>query len=881
MLVFYRKNNYEDAQKAIDQYNSDPDSGIKDLLRFLRDGTIDLSSIPKAKQTKELVLAYLDMPEVKHARATWISKKLLDDEVWAKLAPKCTDYKDFPPQYLDEKHCMAIAQSEYYATYNLHLIPPEKLTERILLEALVTSFNCLQNPKLDPSIFEKYNIDELKKNALKLRNQRKRAQEKADKKETEENGWIVSRRGYDPEERSFFFIGKQTKHNELEQHFFHSFDEFYSFMVKILPATRRNSDNAHPLAGIDLTNYNFKKTDLSKYDLSGCFIRPEFLEKSHCFVDYSPKILTTLSKQSVITENPNTALVKYDENKPVCLGDVEAKTFRSEEYKYISDIHLTHRIYNNLGSRFTKEQVAYYIKEVAKNLSKGLFTLIAGDTSEHFALNELLYTYMSEYHYGTRVIVLGNHELWDESLYKESAVDDVVDAYRGLLSKTKNSLLLQNELLIQSPSYRYILSEEDINNMDNNAISDLCKDANVIILGGIGFTGYCQDKDPKTGKIYNAEFGLYRKALTTLDEDILQTGRFEVVYNKIRNALSDYRVIVLTHTPKDCWSKEPYMPNWIYVNGHNHRNSLIIDDEVTVLSDNQIGYHNETVQLKSFSIIHNKDLFYEHLDDGIHEISIPEYREFNRSKGIYASLNAITDGTILMLKRDNLYMFLFRRFVKSENKEKLSILDGGAVHSTDFDEQYFFANMSDYVTAVKSVFKKYWETQDLISAEIQKIGGCGTIHGCIIDIDFYNHAYLNPADGKLTFYYATSINHKYVYESLGALLQDQADSCSKEDKARYIEMNKKYQKYLSKKGSEDLQKVSTAPIFVSDTDMYKASRIIKRLYHIASKNVIRAWYDGVLSYYQQNKNSNTLMDFSASFSNTEIEENYSIDDKKP
>ena len=41
-----------------------------------------------------------------------------------------------------------------------------------------------------------------------------------------------------------------------------------------------------------------------------------------------------------------------------------------------------------------------------------------------------------------------------------------------------------------------------------------------------------------------------------------------------------------------------------------------------------------------------------------------------------------------------------------------------------------------------------------ISKVIKSIGGDGSIHGCIVDIDYYNHIYINPVDGKITPYFA-------------------------------------------------------------------------------------------------------------------------------
>ena len=57
-----------------------------------------------------------------------------------------------------------------------------------------------------------------------------------------------------------------------------------------------------------------------------------------------------------------------------------------------------------------------------------------------------------------------------------------------------------------------------------------------------------------------------------------------------------------------------------------------------------------------------------------------------------------------------------------------------------------------------------------ISKYIKSIGESWWIHGCLIDIDWFNHIYLNPYYGKVLYYYATSIIEKYVYNSLKSLL---------------------------------------------------------------------------------------------------------------
>ena len=59
---------------------------------------------------------------------------------------------------------------------------------------------------------------------------------------------------------------------------------------------------------------------------------------------------------------------------------------------------------------------------------------------------------------------------------------------------------------------------------------------------------------------------------------------------------------------------------------------------------------------------------------------------------------------------------------------------------------------------VMDVYKGKANVQKNISRIIQQLGGSGKIHGCIIDIDFFNHIYVNPSNGTVRAYCAEDIN---------------------------------------------------------------------------------------------------------------------------
>ena len=61
---------------------------------------------------------------------------------------------------------------------------------------------------------------------------------------------------------------------------------------------------------------------------------------------------------------------------------------------------------------------------------------------------------------------------------------------------------------------------------------------------------------------------------------------------------------------------------------------------------------------------------------------------------------------------------------------------------------------------IKTIMNSYMDKLLNISKVIKSIGGDGSIHGCIVDIDYYNHIYINPVDGKIT-EYSNAIVHDF------------------------------------------------------------------------------------------------------------------------
>ena len=137
-----------------------------------------------------------------------------------------------------------------------------------------------------------------------------------------------------------------------------------------------------------------------------------------------------------------------------------------------------------------------------------------------------------------------------------------------------------------------------------------------------------------------------------------------------------------------------------------------------------------------------------------------------------------------MIKRSGFYMF-----VSVSPKNNLSVLHGGQLRKLSMPLQYYYDRLSEYGNTVLSSFSRYWDalyavsdsiksitskpedTKELLTAqheheqcfnrllrrntssfdewfEAKKPSFNGRVHGCIVDLDFYNHLFLNPFDGS-------------------------------------------------------------------------------------------------------------------------------------
>lgn len=505
-----------------------------------------------------------------------------------------------------------------------------------------------------------------------------------------------------------------------------------------------------------------------------------------------------------------------------------ATGWRSDYRKvdYISDIHLMHRIVN--AKCESKDDVGDIVQKIAGIIATEAdsLLLIDGDVASEFEVYEMfvkmLYRMIKAKGYSTKIIfTLGNHELWNFEGY---SLEQIVTVYRKLLDKY-GMYLLHNDLLYYNDVKVNVICYDELCKLSDKDITEKLRGSRYAILGGTGFSGY--------NKEFNAENGIYRNTLNR-DVEKEETKKFEVIYKRLCPILSITNTIIMTHMPLKDWSENcEYVENFVYVSGHTHRNYFYDDGECRVYADNQIGYRNDNPHLKSLLLDNDYDYFTDYAD-GIYEITAQQYNDFYRGKNITMTFTREVKA-LYMLKKDGYYCFIY------ENKSgSLSILNGGAPKKlNEKDIQYYYDNMHLMISTLKSPLDKFTFYQEQIANEIKKIGGDGHIHGCIIDIDYNNHVYVNPIDGTITAYWALDIVHKIVYPTVRALLYKQCPELY----SQYLKLIAgDYKNLLAVKENTE---VSLLPQEYLDTDIYKASREVKKMQRLSS-NILVSWFEDSL-----------------------------------
>ncbi len=491
---------------------------------------------------------------------------------------------------------------------------------------------------------------------------------------------------------------------------------------------------------------------------------------------------------------------------------------------YVSDIHLLHRLQN--AHCVSNEDEIYVIEKIADSIlseSCGML-LIGGDVASDYEIFKKFVKCLAQKNSTCKIVfILGNHELWP---FPGKCVTEIAQIYRKTIEEN-GMYFLQNELMYVDGGSETVqkIRFEDLKQMDTVALREKLRYVQIVILGGLGFSGY--------NDTFNADNGIYRGCLTRKQE-VDETIQFENLYKKILQVIYDKNAIVFTHTPLKDWCKDTALKSGVvYLSGHTHRNIFYDDGDQRVFADNQVGYHKETVHPKYFLLSRDYDIFSDY-KDGIYEITLEQYKDFYLGKNIQMTFEHKVN-TIYMLKKSGYYCFLHK-----STSGVLTFLNGGtskALSQTDIE--YYYNNMDKVVSIVKNPLAPYLEIQKGIAERIAMIGGRGKIHGCIIDIDWFNHIFVNPCDLKITPYWASDMIYKQVYPDIATLLMQ---NCP--------ELYGPYLKLIGDCSDGQLFHMPSSytglPQRYLSTDIYKVSRFIKKLQRLES-NILTVWPDNLES----------------------------------
>ena len=586
----------------------------------------------------------------------------------------------------------------------------------------------------------------------------------------------------------------------------YTFDFFFDF-VYFLDNDLSNTDFIDCDGLINLKN-------ISTYKLENCKFQTIFMDKFKIKYEiYKLPNENDISFDSTKENEKSTELILQNKNE-IMLENTEHH-YNTFKIGYISDIHLTHKILN--GKCKTEDEIKKLIKDYADNLKHENswlnYTLVAGDVSSDI---EFYKQFINNFKNKDTIYTLGNHELWS---FSGKSVEEIIETYRSLI-KSSGNYFLHNSIIYYDIHCNFKeISEKRLSEESIEELQKELRPAQLIIFGGLGFSKYNEK--------FNADIGLYRNVITR-QQEIEEAEKFEELYDKVCAVAKDKNVIILTHNPKEDWSNKEYQKGFIYVSGHTHHNKFYDDGITRIYADNQIGYNNKTPHIKYFYISNIYDYFSDY-EDGIYKITREEYIDFCRAKNMYIDFNR--KGEIYMLKKDNYYCFLYK------SKTGYSILNGGSLKKLENpDINYYYENIPNEIALIKEPLNKYSELQENISEEIKKMGGSGYIHGAIIDIDFYNHVYVNPYDSTITGYHALDIVNKYVFKNVPSLL------C-----AECPDLFENYQKLISSNSKNELiiggnTKLSLKPKYYPSTDIYKASREILKMQK-TNKNILTTWYE--------------------------------------
>ncbi len=585
------------------------------------------------------------------------------------------------------------------------------------------------------------------------------------------------------------------------------------------------------LSYADLLEYDFDDCNPGDFNLSNAKLSSKTMIKLGIYNDKYFKMIDKDRQFAVCMMTNSLDNLSERELK----SENEISKDKDDVVYYISDLHINYKLVNKFKESANRLELYEYLDGIVDSLFDSIldyhynsYVVFVGDISYNFEIFKLFFKrYRKQINLPT-FVVLGNHELWDLKLNSRcKSLESIIEKYRCFLGDL-GIILLENQLFIPNDEQK-LYSEQDIINLSDAILRQKIIKNSFIIFGGLGYAGLNEE--------FNSDNGVYKTKFLNREKEKERSLRTSRLHEKLAKVAFDKQVLFVTHMPKSDWSTAPYVKNWKYFSGHTHKNYSIESEEKNIYADNQIGYINTNFNFKYITTTAIYNIFQD-FNDGIHEITQQSYHEFYHGLRSYITMNRTFDH-IYLIKKRNICCFM------AESNNRLQLLNGGLTRKVgNHDLKYFYDNIVNYADSIKAFLDSYTNYQSQIAKAIKKIGGNGTIHGCIIDIDFYNHLYVNPLDALITPYFARSITEKYVYKNVRSLLKY---SCAPQIYLNYLK-----QLDLSNDNNAALTvlfgdvKETDECFFVDDTYMYKISRIIKNLQYMSGINVIRIWNEDLV-----------------------------------
>ena len=300
--------------------------------------------------------------------------------------------------------------------------------------------------------------------------------------------------------------------------------------------------------------------------------------------------------------------------------------------------------------------------------------------------------------------------------------------------------------------------------------NEFVENEEVVFYGGTGFAKYNEQFNANNLQCCDAMMGnrLY---------EIEQTNLFEQGYKEAKEyaGKTGKCFICAAHYPvNSCLGN--FDREAIYFTGHTHRNERKKTENIVLYADNQIGYHNNggfdgIIRFKRVTTGSVRNPFGD-LKDGCYQTTPEAYLQFYEYIG-----ECIGEGKLIRKRCETGQLYVIKAcgyygfFVV--NNSGISIVNGGMTKKIASSQniKWIYDNFKIVVDKYLVVLEPLRETQVRISNELKKLGFNGTIHGLIVDVDFYNHVMVNPVDGKITFYYSPVYGQVKTFESFQKQLE--------------------------------------------------------------------------------------------------------------